>query len=343
MSEFRCPIVEIKGFGKHPNADNLSITSIDGGAVIFKTGDFQVGDRAVYIPEEALLPNSADFEFVWANRIKEGKKVEDRHRVVWARRLRNIFSLGLFIKPTEVMKDLPLGTDVATILGITKWEQPEPANTGGDNRPQQGWLIKFTEIENIRRYHQHFIVGETVIATEKVHGSNARYAWHDGQQGMEFYIGSHTNVKCDDDHNVWSKVSRRLDLPTKLKKFPEMIFFGEVYGTVQKGYDYGLKNADFILFDIYNIKEHKYLDWDQLMIIANDIGLKIVPTIYSGPWVSLEHIQQFADGPTIVGDGKHNREGCVVRTFPERYDQHIGRMCLKSIGEEYLLKKKNHA
>ena len=343
MSNFSCPIVEIKGFGKHPNADTLSITNVLGNTVVFRTGEFSTGDKAVYIPEESLLPNSPLFSFIWSKRTEEGKSIEDSHRVVWAKRLRGIFSLGLLIKLTDEMKDLPVGTDVTNLLGITKWEQPEKAVLGGDNAPQQGWMIKFTEIENIRRYNSKFIVGEPVVATEKVHGSNARYAWHDGQSGMEFYIGSHTNIKCDDDHNVWSKVARHLHLADKLKPYPEMIFFGEVYGTVQKGYAYALKTADFILFDIFDLKNRRYLNWGEVFYIAHVIGLKTVPVLYEGPWVSLEHIQQFSDGPTVVGHCQHNREGCVVRTVPERFDDHIGRMCLKSIGEEYLLKKQKNA
>lgn len=337
MSTFSCPIVQIGKIGKLPNSDFLSITHIEGHTVILKTGDFQPGDKAVYIPEESLVPNTSQFEFLWSRRTAEGKPIEERHRVVWAKRLRGIFSMGLLIPITDAMKDMPVGTDVANLLGITKYEQPEPACTGGDNRPQQGWLVKFTEIESIRRYSKHFIDGEQVVATEKVHGSNARYAWHNG----EFYIGSHTNVKADDDHNVWSKVSRRLNLPDRLKKYPEMIFFGEVYGTVQRGYEYDLKYADFILFDVFDLNERKYVDWDDLVNISIFTGLKLVPCLYEGPWISLEHMQQFSDGKTIVGNGAHNREGCVIRCSPERYDNHIGRMCLKFVGETYLLSKKS--
>jgi hypothetical protein len=48
-TEHEVRVIELKGFGPHPNADTLSITSIEGRPVIFKTGDFNKGDKVVYI------------------------------------------------------------------------------------------------------------------------------------------------------------------------------------------------------------------------------------------------------------------------------------------------------
>ena len=58
MSQFSCPLIQIGKVGKHPNADTLSITTVDGGPVIFRTGDFAPGDYAVYIPVDAVVPES---------------------------------------------------------------------------------------------------------------------------------------------------------------------------------------------------------------------------------------------------------------------------------------------
>jgi RNA ligase (TIGR02306 family) len=172
-----------------------------------------------------------------------------------------------------------------------------------------------------------------------VHGSNARYVFHDGN----LYIGSHNNIKRKDGKNVWHKVAERLNFDEKLRAYPNKIFFGEVYGTVQKGFGYNLKENTFILFDIFDLKQNKYLDWPEVVAIGEELGLKMVPVIYQGPWVSVEHLEPMAEGTTIVGDGKHIREGIVVRTYPERWDNNIGRVSLKLVGQQYLLQKKNHA
>jgi hypothetical protein len=45
MSEFHVTVIQLGKVGKHPNADNLSITSIHGGyPCIINSGDFKEGD-----------------------------------------------------------------------------------------------------------------------------------------------------------------------------------------------------------------------------------------------------------------------------------------------------------
>jgi hypothetical protein len=51
MSEWIVRVVEIGEVVKHPNADSLSITEVEGYPCIIRTGDFQTGDKAVYIPD----------------------------------------------------------------------------------------------------------------------------------------------------------------------------------------------------------------------------------------------------------------------------------------------------
>lgn len=359
MTIIACPIITVGKTAKHPNADSLSLTHVAGNCCIFRTGEFEEGQRAVFIPEEALVPEVPQFTFLWGNRIKENKPVREKDRVVKAKKLRGIFSCGLLQPvPADRVKD-PLGTDLAGHYGVTKYEAPEQVGSGGDNAPTPGWLPKFTDIENAKGFlfnqgdpdinpRDQFLlektrteclkVGEAVVITEKIHGANARYAYHDGQ----FIVGSHANVKKQDIEckpNWWTFVAKKLDMEAKCKSCPGRILFGEVYGQVQKGYEYGLKAPTFVLFDVWSIQERKYLDWPYVEEFARELGIPHVPVLYKGPWVSLEHAVQFSDGPSVLAHGLHHREGCVIRTFPERWDEFLGRMCLKVIGETYLLRK----
>jgi hypothetical protein len=56
VSDFSVPVVRIAEVRKHGNADTLSITNILGEDVIFKNGDFTVGDLAIYVPVDAVVP-----------------------------------------------------------------------------------------------------------------------------------------------------------------------------------------------------------------------------------------------------------------------------------------------
>ena len=40
MSDFVCPVLKISKIDKHPNADSLSITEVEGCPVVIKTGEF---------------------------------------------------------------------------------------------------------------------------------------------------------------------------------------------------------------------------------------------------------------------------------------------------------------
>jgi RNA ligase (TIGR02306 family) len=114
-----------------------------------------------------------------------------------------------------------------------------------------------------------------------------------------------------------------------------MVFFGEMYGKVQKEFDYGVATTAFRVFDIYDTKTKKYLDFDRMQAIVNELKLDLVPILYRGPWS--KDLLELAGGNTTL-PGKHIREGFVVKPTVERTSR-IGRTILKVIGEEYLLKK----
>lgn len=342
MSTFICPIVQIEKAGKHPNADSLSITQISGYNVIFRSDEFAVGGKAVFVPEEALVPQTPVWGYLFEQRVKDGKEVRPKDRVVRAKKIRGIFSCGVLAKVPPEAVDEPVGTDLAGLMGISKFELPEEEDGSSPSAPES-WFPKYTSIENARgpakslgTRAERLVEGEEVVITEKIHGANARYMLHEGT----FVVGSHANAKNPHSWNWWTNVARALKMEEKVRLLPECLIFGEVYGPgTQKGFDYGLKAQTFVLFDIFDLSQGKYVDWEQLCYSAILLDLPLVPVLYRGPWISLEHASQFADGPTVLGNAAHTREGCVVRTIPERWDQYIGRMTLKIIGEEYLLKK----
>ena len=341
MSTFSVPIIEVGKIGKHPNADLLSITHLGHYPIIIQTGSFKEGDSAIYIPEEALLPDVPMFQFLWTKKLPDGTiKVEqnppERHRTIWARKLRGIFSMGLLIPVPDHLKHLPIGTDIQKELGIEKYEKPEVSCLGGDNDPTPEWFLKYTEIEHLRNYNSLLTLGEEVICTEKIHGTNSRYCCRENH----LYIGLHNNTKKNDGETDWNVAARKLNLEERLKGYPGLIFFGEVYGRVQKGFDYGIRrgDCDFILFDIFSLDNRKYLDYPEYVEVANKVGLKMVPILYQGPWLGIEQHEAMAEGANVLS-GQHIREGFVVRPVQERWHPEVGRVILKLVGQEYLLTK----
>lgn len=341
MSELTCEVIEITQLGKLENSDFLSLTHVYSYPCIVKSEAFQVGDKAVYFPVDAMLPEKDVFSFVW----KGKESPTDKSRTIRAIRLRGTFSMGLCIPFSEIVEAYPdldpdewgVGSNIAEALGVQKYEPPEPMSTGGDNERTPGWLSRYTDIENIRKYHPVLQEGEEIVLTEKIHGANARYVYHEDR----LWVGSHNNCKKLGGDDVWNLVAKKLDLAERLQEFPGLVFFGEVYGQVQKGFNYGLKGESaLILFDIYSIERGQYLDYDEFMVIAEALQLPVTPMLYRGPWTNLEDFESYADGDSIQAEDSHIREGFVLRPVKERFDDKLGRVVVKLHGQDYLTGKK---
>lgn len=164
-----------------------------------------------------------------------------------------------------------------------------------------------------------------------VHNSNARYVWHLDR----LWSGSHTGVKKPDPANLWWKAAYEAGLEAILKKAPGIAFYGEVYGQVQDlkyGHTRG-GSASLLFFDALELATRRYLDVDEFERLAAELGLKVVPRLYRGPW-RLD-LAGLAEGKTLVSND-HVREGFVVRPVKERWDDRVGRCILKRHGEGYL-------
>jgi RNA ligase (TIGR02306 family) len=319
MSEFHVEVAEIKNVQKHPNADTLSIAEVNGYPVIFRTGEYAEGQLAVHVPIDSIVPDLPEWAFLAG------------HRRIKAKRLRGIFSMGMLSKARP---EWTLGQNVQVELGIEKWEPSAPATMGGDDARDAGILPIYTDIEGYRRHKYVLAEGEEVVITEKIHGANARFCWHDG----ELIVGSHKRIKKVYDTaapSMWARVAIELGLDKKLAEIPDVAIYGEVYGQVQD-LKYGKAGTELVLFDAMDLRTRSYLDRDAFLAVAEKLGLPTVPQLYRGPW-SVD-LLALSEGPSTVPGANNIREGFVVKPVRERFE-HMGRVILKMVGEGYLLRK----
>jgi RNA ligase (TIGR02306 family) len=221
--------------------------------------------------------------------------------------------------------------NVQEALGITKWEPHLTSIIGGETERDPGFMPVFTDIESLRKYEHCLRMDEEVVATEKIHGSNARFVHHEDR----LWVGSHYQFKREDDRNIYWKVARQRDLATKLATIPDIALYGEVYGH-QKGFDYGLKpgEVDVSFFDAYDVSSGKYYDYHDFRDLIEKLDLPFAPILHLGVWDPT--VKDLRFGNTLF-NGKHIREGFVVRPIKERYE-HVGRAVFKMISEEYHLR-----
>jgi len=315
---------------KHPNADKLSIVRVGGYTVVVNTQDWVDHSLGVYIEPDYVVPTwYPEFSFLAV----PGRNL---HRVK-CKRLRKIMSMGLLV---HAPSDAVLGEDLMTYLGVTRYEPPEPGSRGPNQArgpsaeaiPSPSGLISYKyDVENAYRYSNLLVPGEEVVATEKVHGANARYVCVDGIM----YCGSRTEWKRESEGNMWWRaLNQNSWLELFCKSHPGIVVYGEVFGQVQD-LKYGRTGIDFLTFDL--LRFGTWVDHDE----AREMGryLKWVPVLYRGPCDQLK-LFAMADGASVVSLTTQIREGIVVRPVKERVDDHIGRVILKIVSNNYLERAK---
>ena len=373
MSAFACEVIKVGKIWKNPNADSLMVTEALGCPVQFRTGDYQEGSLAVYIPVDAMVPtNSPIFSF-----LKDPNHPDRTVHRVKARRLRQIFSMGMLVPLPVGAKE---GEDLSAILGVQKFEEADDQEFEPEEIPKGPWrkltsalnkrIFQFLykkspqdpkvfpvyDIESVRKYQGLLQMGEEVVITEKIHGQNARFGWHynagpnDGpltkflkrRLGMKFYIGSRTNFKSETSKSNWAEVAHNLDLKRKLRQFPNIAVYGEVFGLKVQDLTYGQTGRAFRVFDVLDLKTGRWLGYDEAKFFCKEVGLEMCPVLYRGGWRGLEYHAPMAEGPTTVnstGDKPCIREGWVVKPVQDRRDPRHGRVILKLVGEQYHLRK----
>ena len=234
---------------------------------------------------------------------------------------------------------------MADALGIEKWVEPEHLDTRGqDERAPQGFRIPVYDLESFRKHKGLFQPGEYIAISEKLHGTNSRFAFLNG----ELQVGSHNRWKRrpvegtqPSKSDVWWKLALQENLEARLNH-PEvvdkLIFYGEIYGNVQD-LKYGMPNSiSCAMFDVLDVKKQRWLDLPEFLAVCGALGLETVPYLYTGQYDEAK-VFELAEGVSDLGGGSCLREGVVVRPLLERQDLRYGRICFKLVGQGYLLRK----
>ena len=347
----------------HPNADALELAQVGGYRAVVPKGQYKSGDVAIYIPEQAVLPDELIGELGLTGKLA-GK---DKNRVK-AIRLPGELSQGIVCRPKEIAgaaldRDRRLqeqgrtdGTDWADMLGITKWVPPIPVNMSGKVEPAPD-LLSWCEIENIKRYPDIFEPGEPVIATEKIHGTCCllTYVRATGQVLVSSKgFGSKHLAIVEEAGNLYWRAVRAHGVDVTAKRLADELdvdrvgIYGEVYGQGVQDLHYGdSATAGVPGYAVFDIKlglgdRERWLGQDEMTDWLADLApsLPKVPRLYEGPY-DVDVQTKLAEGAEqLSGTKAHLREGLVVRPAVERRsDVTGGRAIAKFVSEAYLTRK----
>ena len=257
------------------------------------------------------------------------------------------------------------GDNVTPYLGITKYEPVIPAQFAGEVYNAGYERTVNYDIENFKKYPDILLSGEQVVFTEKVHGTFCGVGylpdneWSDKHYRQRFVVfskGMGAQGLCfrhteNNVNNIYIRVLEELGVFDKIQSAAEVFhpyledkpFFvlGEVFGAGVQDLTYGTQKSTFRIFDVaLGYRGHQtYYDADKLESLAEKLQLPHVPILYKGPFskeIMLEHTR---GKETVSGTSAHVREGIVIRPAQERFDPEIGRVILKSVSEEYILRR----
>lgn len=383
MSKWEVKVRTITDVSPHENADRLEVARVDGfdWDIIVGKGQFKVGNLAIYVPVDSILPQD-----ILDTVFKDSKVQPSKGRIKTAR-IRQKVSYGLLLSPellsgrknqkdkTIHLIDVKDGMDVDEILGIVKYEPPEPAystrSMGMKKQKLNPYFREYVDVENIKYYPNTFGYPDAegndveVVVCEKVHGTNFRFgklkkrmdnwfsrAWGKLTGEYEYVVGSRRvqqktfgtgktwlEQRGVVSENVYTHMAKKL----KFKEWmPEnYVVYGEIYGKGIQDMEYGLTDYDFIAFDVMYIdgETERYLDYDEFKEFCLMYGLNRVPELYRGKWS--QDCLNYRTGTTTVGNNLAQiKEGVVIKTVKETTNSLLGRVILKVINEEYLLREK---
>lgn len=367
MSTFEVKIHTLE-VSPHPNADRLDLVTPRGTLyrAISQKGRFQTGDLAVYVPEGAVVPErvlrAAGF---FDEEKQKGMLAGPRGDRVKAIRLRGELSQGIFIDlPTfyqllEESKNLdpPKNLNWASALGITKYQAPIPVEMSGEVDQVDG-LKTYTNIENFKNHPDVFQPGESVIATEKLHGTCSIFSLIQNEYGFfDFHVsskglaGKGLGLK-ESETNLYWRTAREYKIEEFLRSLGkswsysdanELTLFGEILGVQDLMYGFDKGDLGFRAFDIR--VNGRYLDsWEFNQTIHSSWGytevrIPVVPTLYHGEF-DQDKLWALASGKTTISkEDPHIREGIVIRSSYERQGPGLNRVVLKMVSEDYLVRK----
>lgn len=354
MSTFGATAEKIGAVRHHPNADRLDLATLDGIDFQFVVGRgaYRQDDWVVYFPVDSLLP-------IGIITLLEltGKLAGKEHNRVKTIRLRGEYSQGIVASLSDINQLIPdfdfrhveQGQDVSEVLGVTKYEAPEPLEKHA-RLVIMPPMVEVYDIEGVERNRAivDMLMTTQVLITEKMEGSHYSITFYPQTDRIAVCQRRHEILPVADGEHTWLKVTREQEMEKKIRMlynlFPDngfgikaLTIRGEMLGPSIQGNIYGLESHRIAAFEIEI--DGRPIAGTPFLYFANEIGLETVPVLATGFLQDITtDIIAYADGysawkPTQL------REGVVVRPLTAEIEEHrlpFHRVILKKRSNAYL-------
>lgn len=370
---------------KHPNADKLSLIDIYGYTYVGQTEKWESVAYGIWFCPDTLVDTTRP-EF--SELLPDAKFNADStkggvYARIKAKKLRGVVSYGYMI-PAAPEDNICLGLDILyDKYGAKRYEPPlisQPGKGGFASGGEVGkapscYHVKY-DVDSFLRYGKEvFVDGEPVVVTEKIHGANGRWVFHNG----EFYCGSRTEWKkefatppdpAEIEMRMREKLAGKMDevaiqervdaMKAKhsdasntgaaqnmwwkaLRQYPEMMAWLERNpDTVLYGEVYGqVQNLKYgtqpgeVRIALFDILKNGQWVSHHDTTFMDTHNLPWVPTLACCEPFNFDKLVEMAEGQSLIEGADHIKEGVCVRPVVERRHPSIGRVHLKIINPAY--------
>ena len=362
-----CFVATINEIKPIEGADNIEQVVAGGWNCIAQKNTYKVNDFVIVATTDAVIPIELSDTLNVTNYLRKGQRVRTvKLRGVYSECL----LIPMKFNKQLIGDNYSDGKDMMEIMGIAKYEPPvkqiqlaSGKKIRYQDNPNFHVYYKFPNAKNVPGI---FSEDDMVEISRKIHGTNARYGIVKkkklsildkvkkffGNEWIEYeYVyGSHNVEKGSDsqgfyDTDVWQTIAGKYNIREKLwdmfklsKRYynieDSIVIYGEIYGAgIQKNYDYGLTEIDYVGFD--TTINGEYCDASRSFIIQNELSLPYVPVLAIDNWS--QELQDNLVFNNFIEGTKVPHEGIVIKAL--NGDRH---KVAKVINPDYLIYGEKH-
>lgn len=286
------------------NADRIEIAHVDGWQCVVKKGEFEAGSLGMFLEIDSLLPlKDPRFEF-FQNGVREYDG--EKYARIKTIKMRGQISQGLLLTLPQFVDEIATMTesmgcdeelpfvegcidsevDFSDLLGIKKYERPEPKSGGMNSGNPAGdfpWFLTKSDqprIQNAFKYLQHQDQYLVLTPTLKMDGSSITVAYltnpefHmdklvvDDEGGQTYVCSRNLTIKEDPDSAFWQgavngglvDAVKAYHLHTGLN----LAFQGELVGPKIQGNHENHDSYHVYVYAIFDIDAKQYLTYSEV-------------------------------------------------------------------------------
>lgn len=320
----------------HPNADLMELGKVGTFQVVVQKGLYKDGDIVIFAPEKSILTGRIREEY---EKYLSGTN-KDRVKSVT---LRGEMSCGIIIPNELIDVDLSgygLDEDISELLGISKYIPPIPQQLAGQVKPIEIDQYSKHDVEQFGVYANEFDPEETILATEKLHGSQISIVYNVinktktvtskgmADKGLEI---------IEDEKNSYWEACKNVGLWDILEKIEtngkQIQLFGEII-PIQKGFNYGQTQ---MVLKLFRVKfDEKELNLEMIKFVLPELYKLWAPILYIGPMKDAPLYTLKEGKEQVSGKELHIKEGiCVSPLYPRKDSANKIWLILKLLNSKY--------